>query len=59
MNYTNAATREVRDAVGRMSDRLHVVDESLRSVLEKHPFLSLSCAVGLGFLAARWIARRS
>jgi ElaB/YqjD/DUF883 family membrane-anchored ribosome-binding protein len=41
-----------------VAERLARADEQARSFLTEHPVLSLACAVGIGFLAARWLRSR-
>ncbi len=36
-----------------VAERLARADKQARSFLIEHPYLSLACAVGLGYLAAR------
>lgn len=41
-----------------ISERLASADKQARSFLTEHPILSLACAVGIGYLAARLLRSR-
>jgi ElaB/YqjD/DUF883 family membrane-anchored ribosome-binding protein len=47
------AVKELRDGREWMTERLARADKQARSFLTEHPILSLACAVGIGYLAAR------
>jgi ElaB/YqjD/DUF883 family membrane-anchored ribosome-binding protein len=42
-----------------VAERLARADKQARSFLTEHPILTLACAVGVGFLAARLLQSRS
>lgn len=41
-----------------LAERLARADKQARSILTEHPILSLACAVGIGYLAARLLRDR-
>ena len=45
--------KELRDGRDWVVERLARADKQARSLLTEHPILSLACAVGIGYLAAR------
>jgi hypothetical protein len=56
MNTTDTSAEDVKmlkDGGEWMADRLERADKQVRSFLTEHPVLSLACAVGIGYLAAR------
>lgn len=54
-NGTRSNLQQVRQW---MTERLARTDRRARSLLTEHPFVSLACAVGAGFLASRLLSWR-
>jgi hypothetical protein len=56
MNTTHTdgeTVKALQDGREWITERLAQADKQARSFLTEHPILSLACAVGIGYLAAR------
>jgi hypothetical protein len=56
MNATDTQGEDIKalqDGGRWMAEQLERADKQVRSFLTEHPVLSLACAVGIGYLAAR------
>ena len=52
-NGEKEVVQQLQDGREWIAERLAQADKQARSFLTEHPLLSLACAVGIGYLAAR------